>query len=132
MDDSDGVRSLKRTADLEHDFDRVTRREGLAIPYDRAQVGAFDVLHSDELHAIRFAEVVNADHVAMRDLMREHQFLLEPFDDGGVGREVGTNDFQGDDAIDFSIERLVHRAHASAAEDSLDFVALSQNRAWQK
>src|SRR2546426_7595994 len=50
----------------------------------RAQVFALDKFHGDELQAIRFRQVVNADNVPMRHLTRENQLLLETFDNGGA------------------------------------------------
>src|SRR5579872_670617 len=127
MDDAHCMRSLKRTADLEHDFDRVAWREGLALSNTRAQISAFDVLHGDELHAIGFAQVVNADYVPVRHLMREDQLLLEAVDDRRIGGEIGTNDFQGDGAIDLPVEGLVNRTHASFAEQRRYLIAIGEH-----
>ena len=41
------------------------------------QVFTFDVLHGDELDAVRLAEIENADYVFVGDLARENQFLLK-------------------------------------------------------
>ena len=43
----------------------------LPLVDEGAQVLALDEFHGDELHAIAFAEVVNADDVAVRDPLRE-------------------------------------------------------------
>ena len=60
--------SLERMADLLHDLHSLDGREFAALDEQAAQVLAFDELHGDELHAVGFAQVVDADNVAMRHL----------------------------------------------------------------
>ena len=94
----------------------------------RAQVLTLDVLHGDELHAIPFTEVVNANDVAMGDPLGQPQFLLEAVNDRGILRQVGTNHLQRDHAIEFQIARLVDRAHAALPQRLQDLVPPRQDR----
>jgi len=56
------------------------------------QIFPFDELHRDELHALGFTEVVNANHVAVRDLVSEQQLCLKR-PGSTVGSQLGTDDF---------------------------------------
>ena len=64
----DGVRRFESPADLLHDVDGLFGWQFSALMDEGAQVVALDELHGDELHAVGFAEVVDADDVAVRDL----------------------------------------------------------------
>ena len=57
--------------------------------HQAAQVLTLDVLHGDELHAVGFAQVVNPDHVLVRDLGGQKQFLLEAVNDGRLPARSG-------------------------------------------
>ena len=96
---------------------------------DGAQVFTLDEFHRDELHAVGFVQVVNADDVAMRDLSRQHQFLLESRQNRRIARQIGPNDLQPDGAVNLQVVRFVHRTHAAHAKQFLDFVAAAEDGA---
>ena len=97
---------------------------------DGAQVLTLDELHGDELDAVGFVQVVNADDVPVRDLPGQHQLLLEARQNGGIAGEVGTNDLQADHALHFHVAGFVDRAHAAHAEHFLDLVAAAEDIAF--
>ena len=116
MDDSDGVRRLKRPADLADDADGLLLGVAAMFQDHEMEVAAVDVLHGDELHPVGLAEVEDADDVLVGDLGCEQQLLLEALDDVAVAGELGPNDFEGDKAADLYIAGLVDSAHASGAK----------------
>ncbi len=121
------VRRLQAGADLQHDVDAFRGRE-LALPQqDGAQVLTLDELHGDELDAVGFVQVVDADDVLVRDLAGQHQFLLEARQDGRIAGKVGTNDLQPDDAFHFHVAGFVDCAHAAHAEHLVDLVAAAED-----
>ena len=93
------------------------------------QVLALDVLQGDELHALGFAEVVNADYIAVSDLSSEDKFLLEALDDGWIASQFRTNDFEGDHAVEFAVFGSVNRAHATFTQYFKYFVTCDQHGA---
>ena len=70
MDDAHTMSSFQRTADLLDDLDCLLRRKLFSLQNESPQVFAFDELHGDELHAIGVAQVVDADHILMSNLVR--------------------------------------------------------------
>ena len=90
------------------------------------QVFTLDVLHRDELHALRFAQVIDADDIPMSDLRGEDQLLLEALDDGGVSGVFAANRLQGDGAVQLDVPGFVDGPHAAFAEQRDDFVSLPQ------
>src|SRR5262249_45048909 len=132
MDNADTVGSFQRTADLDHGLDGFAWRKRLTLFDYGAQVTALNVLHGDELHTVGFAEIVNTDNVAVRDLMGKDQLLLEAIDDRGVPGKIRTDDLQCNNAIHFAVARFVNRAHTAAAESFEDFVALSEDGTGQE
>jgi hypothetical protein len=94
---------------------------------DGAQVGALDVLHGDELHAIGFAQVVDADDVAVRDLRGEDELLLEAVDDGRVAGVLAADGLESDYTVKLDVTGLVDGSHAAFAKECEDFVALAED-----
>src|SRR5215470_226149 len=132
MNHAHTVCGIERKAYLLHDCHGLFGRKLLAPMNQRAQVMALDVFHGDELHAITFAEVVDADNVSMRNALREPQFLLEALDDGPMPGEVRANYFESDEAIEFQIASLVDGPHAALPERLQNLVASRQNRSGLK
>ncbi len=97
---------------------------------DCLQILAFDVLHGDELDAIGLAQIKNANHVFVRDLPRENQFLLEAPEYFRIGGHVGANHFDGNLAFQLFVVGLVNGAHSALAEQTHDFIAVANGGAW--
>ena len=81
MDDSRCVRGVQRHADLANDIHRFIRRELSHFAVQLPKVAPLHEFHGDELHAVRFGKIVDADDVLVRHLVRGHQFLFESRED---------------------------------------------------
>lgn len=68
MNGADRVRSFQRPAELLDDFHHLLWGQLLFAQQHGAQIFTLDKLHRYELHPVGFAEVINADHVAVRHL----------------------------------------------------------------
>ena len=126
MDDADTMGRLQRPADLLRDLDRLLRRQLLFLLHEGAQVLPGDELHGDKLHPFAFAQVVNANHVLMRNLMRQAQFLLEALNDCRVASQIWADHFQRDGTIELPVRSFVNRAHAALAKQLDDLVPLPE------
>jgi hypothetical protein len=129
MPSPSSVRAKPKSTNLLYDFYRLFGRKLLLLMDEGEQVLALDVLHGDELHPVRFAQVVNADHIPMRYLMRQQQLLLEAIDNALVARQVGPDDFDRNRAVQFAVGRLINRTHATLPENLDDLVALGEEHA---
>ena len=127
VDDALAVRRLQSGAHLLDDFHGLVRRKLAPLRQQGAQVRAHQVLHGDELDAVGFADVENANDVAVGDLASGQQLLLEPRQDLGIARQVGPDHLQRDGAIEFAVLRLVNRAHAAQPQHLQDLVAAAQH-----
>src|SRR5579864_7633743 len=107
------MRGLKSAADLLDDFASLNRDELAFAQQYRSQCLAVDVLHRDELDAIRFAQIEDSDDVAMSHLASENQLLLETMQNFGAQSQVGTDYFQGHQAIQLAVPCLVNSSHSN-------------------
>ena len=80
VDDAFGVRGGERVGDLPRDRDGALDRQPAFAAQDAVQILAVHEGHRDELEALDFAQVVDAEDVLVRDLRAEEQLLLEPLD----------------------------------------------------
>ena len=64
-------------ANLAGNFNRAIRREPPDAAQQRRQIFPIDVLHRQEDAIVRFTDVVDAANVAMRDLARGANFVVE-------------------------------------------------------
>ena len=87
---------------------------------DRREVGAVDVRHRDVLHALDFAEVVNAHHVLVGDVPRQQQLALEALLEIARGRRVGhrlgADHLDRHDDGELFVPGLVNRTHPAHTE----------------
>ena len=67
------------------------------------------------------AEVVDGDDVGVAEAGEEAAFALETGGEGGVGAEVGREEFEGDEAIELGLAGLEDVAHAAGADEFEDF-----------
>src|SRR5207302_8676182 len=96
----------------------------------RAQVFALDKFHGDELQAIRFRQVVNADNVPMRHLTRENQLLLETFDNGGTVGQTRADHLECHDLIYCTAFTLLAAPHTSPTKKSINSKAQPKKPLW--
>ena len=129
MDHAFGMGAIEGTADLLHHADSFLGRELSRAAQERAQVLAVDVFHTDEADAIGLAQVVDADHVLVRNVARENQLLLEALQNRGIGRQFGTDHLKRDQAVEFAVARLVDRAHAALPQHTQNLVTSTEKHA---
>ena len=94
VDHAHAMSRFQRAADLLNDLDGLFRRKLFSLQNKSTQVFAFDELHGDELHAIGVAQVVDADHILMSNLMRQQQLLLESRQDRGIRGQLRADELQ--------------------------------------
>jgi hypothetical protein len=127
MDDAHAVRLGQALADLAGQADGGSDPE-LAAHADHAlQVLALDVLHGDEMDAVRLAQVEHPADIAMRDLAGQPQLVAETLQDRGVGDDLGADDLERDFLVDGPVFRPIDMAHPPAAEAFDDFVAAGEH-----
>ncbi len=120
---------VERAADLLHHCDGLLGREFSLAAQERAEVVAIDVFHADEADTIRLAQVVNADHVLVRDIAGENELLLEAQQNRGISCQLGPDDLERDQAVQFAVAGLVHGPHTALSEHTQDFVASAEKHA---
>ena len=92
----------------------------------RRQVRSLHVRHRDVRGAVDLAEIVDANHVLVRDLAREEKLTLEAALErlGGLG-VVGVwrpDDLHGDCDLEHLVPGLIDRAHPAGAEQPDDVI----------
>jgi len=78
MDDTFSVGGGEGLRDLAADRDGTIERQPALAAEDAVQILAIHEGHGDELEAVDFSQVVDAENVLVRDLRPEQQLLLEP------------------------------------------------------
>src|SRR5581483_6254472 len=122
MDDAGTVRCLQGAANLLNYVHCLFGSKFLFSNQHGAQVFALHKLHGDELDAVRFTQVVNADDVAVGHFAGEQQLLLETIDDGFIFRQFGTDDFEGYGPVQFAVDGLVNRSHPALSQQGDDLI----------
>jgi len=92
----------------------------------RSQGLAVDVLHCDELDAIRFSQIEDSDDVAMSHLASENQLLLEAMQNFGAKAKLGLIVFKAlsDPARG---PRLVNGPISALTEELQNLIPVSQH-----
>src|SRR5215472_15057536 len=99
------VSSSEATKHLLNDIDRIVDPQLALLCEQLPQVATLHVLHGDEFETLCLPKIVDSNNVAMCHLARQQDFLFKPLEDVGVGRKFGTDDLEGDQAIQFAIAR---------------------------
>jgi hypothetical protein len=82
----------------------------------RCQVFPVDILHRQERASAGFSEIVETTHVAMRDLTRHAQFVVESLQAIGVLTDGLRQELQRDRLIEGQIVGAIDLAHPATAE----------------
>jgi hypothetical protein len=117
------VRCVERRGDLACDGDSPRRRECTLAPQQRSQVGAVDVAHREEEHALGFARRVDRDDVRVLQARGQPRFPLQARAKVRVVHETGRQHLERHVAAEAIIVGAVHLAHAAAADQRLDAIA---------
>src|SRR5215203_5785649 len=130
MDDAGLMRRLQTGGDLAAKLQRGRHVETPEFAQHMREIGAVDERHRQILDAVDLAEIVNADDVAMRDLARQQELLLEPALDFVRGRAVAPgvdfDYFQRDRHIELAVVRFVDGPHAAHSKKAKNLVARSE------
>ena len=116
-------------ADLKNDAGSLVGWQLTLFIEDSTEILPLQILHRDELEAVRLTKIENADDVAVCDLAGEDEFLLEAPQHFRIGGKFGANDFQCDQTLKFNIVGFVNRAHSALAQERDDFIALAKYHA---
>src|SRR3712207_2822982 len=94
----------------------------------------FHIGHRQVRDRSDLAEIVDANHVLVRDLTRQEQLAFEPplaiVCTDGIPQRLWSDDLQRHDDPKLIVPRLVDDAHATAAEQSDDSVPGSEGVSW--
>jgi hypothetical protein len=117
------------SAQLSRHLNRLVRRQPPDTPQQRRQVLTVDVLHRQEWLAVRFREIVDAADVGMGDLTRDANFVVKSSNRAWIPAHRRRQEFQGDRLSELQVVGAIDLAHAAAAEETDDAIALGENRA---
>ena len=95
----------------------------------RRQVLAVDVLHRQEVLPVDLADVVDAADVRMRELPRDADFGEEALAADRIARQRARQELQRDRLSELEVVGAVDLAHAAAAEQADDAVAVGEDDA---
>ena len=127
MDDALLVGHLQRAAQLFADGQGHRQRELAPDPDQLFQGRALDVLHGEVIRTVHLAEVVRPHHVAVGDLARQPDLLLEALQGDPVAREgFGTERLDGHRLLQLAVERAIDHAHPARPQDLLHFVPIGE------
>ena len=87
---------------------------------ERAEIRAVDVAHGDVEHSVGVAGLVDGNDVRVLELRGTAPLLLESLPEALVGRELGSEDLEGDLPVVPDLVREVDDAHPAPAELPLD------------
>ena len=121
MHDAGCVRFVQRAGNLRRDLQHLIKRQRTLLQAGVERL-AFQILHDEERRAVLFADVVERADVRMVELGNRPRFTIEALAELAIGRQRHSQNFDRDSAIEAGVPRLVDLAHASRAEEALDFV----------
>ena len=116
-------------ADLARDLDGLVLGQAADAAEQRGEVLAVHELHGEEVLPLRLADVVDAADGGMGDLAGRAHLVVEPIAPAGVvGQGLG-QELEGHRLAEPQVVRAVDLAHAAAAEQGDDAVAVGEQRA---
>ncbi|MFN8094860.1 MAG: hypothetical protein U0599_22040 [Vicinamibacteria bacterium] len=116
-------------ADLPRDLEGLVLGQAADAPGERGHVLAVDVLHREEVLAVRLADVEDAAHRGVRDLAREAHLLVEAGEGGAVPGEGRRQELQRHRLGQLEVVGPVDLPHPAPAEEADDPVAAPDHRA---
>jgi hypothetical protein len=128
VDQPVGMGLVERRADLGHQVDRALGIERAFVVQQPAQVGAVDVAHRQEDHAVGLAEVEDLDDMGMPQSGRDLRLAQEAPPHAVVARQAVGQDLERDAPAVADPLGPVHRT-ARAFADELDDAIARQDRA---
>ena len=123
VDDPVAVREAERRR---HVGTQVGHPIGVERSFGAQDVGeraAVDVLHHDEVGAVRLSPVVHADDVGVVQVGGRRGLPTEPLDEGWVGGELGEQHLHGDRSVEQLVASEEDLGHAAPPELPVQLVA---------
>ena len=127
VDDFLRVGLAQGSADLPGNLNPFADRQGAKALQNGAQAFAFHEFHRDVGHAAGAVELVHAADVLVGNLARQAKLVLEALHRALVGGDFRPEDFQRHQLAGLAVARLVHDAHAAAADFAQQVVARPQS-----
>jgi hypothetical protein len=125
VDDALRVGGGKPGADLTEDSERARQRHPLLALHHRTEVITIDELHRQEAQVAVVGEVVDAQHVRVRDLARKRDLAAKAFE-SGVLVDIAAHDLERYLYLELGVVRAEHLTHAALAERAEDAVARAE------
>ncbi len=116
MDDSLLVCGRKALAHLAENREDPGDREAAFALDEAREVVPVHELHREEPDALDLAEVVDPEHVPVRDAARELDLPPEAFEGRRVLGDLGADQLEGDVAVQLEVADSVDGPHPPAAE----------------
>ena len=115
MEDALVVRVVNRFGDgLDERCSALHRQRPIAD--EVGEILTLDVVHREVVVAFVFADFVDGHNVRMLQFGGGFGFGLETLDEFLAGVGTGQNHFQGDDAVEARLPRLIHDTHAAVGD----------------
>ena len=120
------VSGRKPGADLLRGLEGLVCGQAADAAQERGEVFAIDILHDEEVLAIDFANVIDATDVGVGDLARVAHFVVKMRECGSIALQRGCEKFEGHGVAELEVFRAVDLAHAAAAQQGHDAIALRE------
>jgi hypothetical protein len=92
---------------------------------------ALHELESDGFQSTGFLEAIDRRDVRMIERSKKLAFALEPREAGGIIRERGRKNLEGDRALETRVARAVHLAHSALTDERQNLVK-TDSRSWRQ
>jgi hypothetical protein len=124
VDERPRVSGIERGGDLLDDRDCARGLERPVAPQDALEIQPGDVAHDDVEATLVLVGGVDRDDMRLVERCRDARLGLEACSESRVGGYLRAEDLERDMSAEPLVARQVHDAHAAAADDRLDRVAL--------
>ena len=119
---------LQTASRLQDAVQRLAERQRPLVLHQHREVGAFHVLHHQEMGAAGFVGVVSRDDVGVFELGGRFNLALETPQRLGRQHDLGRQDFQSDQPFHPSMLGLEHQSHTALAELVEDQIVAQHQR----
>lgn len=120
MHDTVIVGALQCIAHRRHDAQRLLRRQTLRLQ-ELPEIQTINELHEQKVESARLAKIVHANDVRMIQRGEGMRLFFKTDRELGIVRTLGCQQFQGDEAVEGFLPRLVDDPHAAATEAFQNF-----------
>ena len=127
MDEASGMGRRQGAGHLRGQARRLAGRERAAAPEDRGDVLAVDPLHDDERALLVDAVVVDGDDVRMVERGGSLRLLAEPAAELRVAPVLGTEELDGNVAVQLGVMGPVDGGHATLAQELHEAIAAPEH-----